>query len=53
MLFSLQKKIPKKWTLKFQKSKIVFLVVKQSSITVFPIVRFAGDQKTELTGESL
>ena len=47
-------KIPKKWTLKIQKSKIVTLVLKRSSISaVFPIVRFAGDQKTALTGESL
>ena len=47
-------KIPKKWTLKIQKSKIVSLVLKQSSISaVFQIVRFAGDQKTALTGDPL
>ena len=34
----------KKWTLKAQKCSIS---------AVFPIVRFAGDQKTALTGESL
>ena len=40
--------------MKIQKSKIVSLVLKQSSISaVFQIVRFAGDQKTALTGESL
>ncbi len=44
----------KKWTLKTQKSQIALLIVKQYSISaVFPIVRFAGDQKTALTGESL
>ena len=44
----------KKWTLKTQKSQIAILVLNQCSISaVFPIVRFAGDQKTALTGESL
>ena len=48
------KKNPKKWTLKIQKSKIVVLVLNQSPISaVFAIVRFAGDQKTALTGDSL
>ena len=47
-------KIPKKWTLKIQKSKIVILVLNQSSISaVFPIVQFAGDPKTALTGDPL
>ena len=47
-------KSEKKWTLKIQKSKIVGLVLNQSPISaVFPIVRFARDQKTALTGESL
>ena len=44
----------KKWTLKSQKSQIAILLLNQCSISaVFPIVRFAGDQKTALTGESL
>ena len=44
----------KKWTLKSQKSQITILLLNQCSISaVFPIVRFAGDQKTALTGESL
>jgi hypothetical protein len=35
-------------------SKIDVLVLKQSPISaVFPIVQFAGDQKTALTRESL
>ena len=47
-------KLAKKWTLKTQKSQIAILVLNQCSISaVFPIVRFAGDQKTALTGESL
>ena len=47
-------KLPKKWTLKTQKSQIAILVLNQCSISaVFPIVRFAGDQKTALSGESL
>ena len=47
-------KSEKKWTLKIQKPKIVILVLTQSPISaVFPIVRFPGDQKTALTGESL
>ena len=45
------KENPKKVDFENPKSKIVFLVLKQSSISaVFPIVRFAGDQKTALTG---
>ena len=44
----------KKWTLKSQKSQIAILLVNQCSISaVFPIVWFAGDQKTALSGESL
>ena len=44
----------KKGTLKIQKSQIAILVLNQSPISaVFPIVRFAGDQKTALTGKSL
>ena len=44
----------KKWTLKSQKSQIAILLLNQCSISaVFPIVQFAGDQKTALTGESL
>ena len=44
----------KKWTLKTQKSQIAISVLNQCSISaVFPIVRFAGDQKPALTGESL
>ena len=44
----------KKRTLKIQKSKLAILVINQSSISaVFQIVRFPGDQKTALTGESL
>ena len=44
----------KKWTLKSQKSQIAILLLNQCSISaVFPIVRFAGDQKNALTGESL
>ena len=44
----------KKWTLKSQKSQIAILLLNQCSISaVFPIVRFAGDQKTALSGESL
>ena len=44
----------KKGTLKIQKSKIAILVLNQSSISaVFQIVRFPGDQKTALTGDSL
>ena len=47
-------KLAKKWTLKTQKSQIAILVLNQCPISaVFPIVRFAGDQKTALTGESL
>ena len=47
-------KLAKKWTLKTQKSQIAILVLNQCSISaVFPIVRFAEDQKTALTGESL
>ena len=38
----------------FEKSQITVLVLNQCLISaVFPIVRFAGDQKTALTGESL
>jgi hypothetical protein len=41
-------------TLKIQKSQIMILVLNQCSvIAVFPIVWFAMDQKTALTGESL
>ena len=45
----------KKWTLKIQKSEIVILVLNPESpiSAVFPIVWFAGYQKTALTGESL
>jgi hypothetical protein len=44
----------KKGTFKIQKSQIAILVLNQCPISaVFPIVRFAGDQKTALTGESL
>ena len=44
----------KKWTLKSQKSQITILLLNQCSISaVLSIVRFAGDQKTALTGESL
>ena len=44
----------KKGTLKIQKSKIAILVLNHSPISaVFQIVRFPGDQKTALTGESL
>ena len=44
----------KKWTLKSQKSQIAILLLNQCSISaVFPIVRFAGDQKTALSGEPL
>ena len=44
----------KKWTLKSQKSQITILLLNQCSISaVFLIVRFPGDQKTALTGESL
>ena len=44
----------KKWTLRIQKSKIVILVLNQSPISaVFTIVRFPGDPKTALTGDSL
>ena len=40
--------------MKTQKSQIAILVLNQCSISaVFQIVRFAGDQKTALTGESL
>ena len=47
-------KSDKKWILKIQKFKIVILVLNQSPISaVFPIVRFTGDQKTALMGESL
>ena len=47
-------KLAKKWTLKTQKSQIAILVLNQCSISaVFPIVRFAGDQKTALSRESL
>ena len=39
---------------KIQKSQIAILVLNQAPIsTVFPIVWFAGDQKTALTGEAL
>ena len=44
----------KKWTLKAQKSQIAILVLNQCSIgEIFPIVWFAGDQKTALSRESL
>ena len=44
----------KSGTLKIKKSQIKILVLYQSPISaVFPIVRFAGDQKTALTRESL
>ena len=44
----------KKWTLKSQKSQVTMLQLNQCSISaVCPIVRFAGDQKTALSGESL
>ena len=44
----------KRWTLGTQKSQIAILVLNQCSISaVFQIVRFAGDQKTALSGESL
>ena len=47
-------KLAKKWTLKTQKSQIAILVLNQCSISaIFPTVRFAGDQKTALSGESL
>ena len=47
-------KSEKKWTLWIQKSKIVILVLNQSPISaVSPIVRFAGDPKTALSGDSL
>ena len=40
--------------MKIQKSKIAILVLNQCPISaVFQIVRFAGDQKTALTGDSL
>ena len=39
--------------MKNQKSKIAILILNQSPISaVFQIVRFPGDQKTELIGES-
>ena len=41
-------------TFKIQKSQIAILVLNQPPISaVFTIVRVAGDQKTELTGDSL
>ena len=44
----------KKGTLKIQKSQIAVLVLNQSPISaVFPLVRFAGDQKTALSGDLL
>ena len=44
----------KNGTLKTQKSKMAILVLNQFPISaVFPKVRFPGDQKTALTGESL
>jgi hypothetical protein len=44
----------KKGTLKIQKSQIAILVLNQPPISaVFPIVRFAGDPKTALTGDPL
>ena len=44
----------KKGTLRIQKSQIAILVLNQSPISaVFPIVRFAGDPKTALTGDLL
>ena len=44
----------KKGTLKIQKSQIAILVLNQSPISaVFPIVRFAGNSKTALTGDLL
>ena len=44
----------KKGTLKIRKSKIATLVQNQCAISaVFQIVRLPGDQKTELTGDSL
>ena len=47
-------KMRKKGTLKIQKSLIAILVINQPPISaVFPIVRFAGNPKTALTGESL
>ena len=57
--FSLSKydiywKWAKKWTLESLKSQIAILLLNQCSISaVFPIVRFAGDQKTALPGEPL
>ena len=43
----------KKGTLKIQKSQIMILVLNRSPISAdFPIVRFIGDQKTALPGES-
>jgi hypothetical protein len=40
--------------LKIQKSQIAILVLNQPGISaVFPIVRFAGDPKTALTGDPL
>ena len=44
----------KKKTLKSQTSQIAISLLNRCSISaVFPIVRFAGDQKTALSGESL
>jgi hypothetical protein len=44
----------KKGTSKIQKSQIAILVLNQPPISaVFSIVRFAGDPKTALSGESL
>ena len=57
--FSLSKNIiywkwPKKVDFEKSKNQIAILLVNQCSISaVFQIVRFAGDQKTALTGESL
>ena len=50
-----------KWIIKFvkmskkgtQKTKITILVLNQSRISAILIVRFPGDQKTTLTGQSL
>ena len=40
--------------MKTQKTQIAILVLNQCSVSaVFLIVRFAGDQKTALSGESL
>ena len=47
-------KISKKVDFGNSNSQIAILALNQCSISVvFPIVRFAGDQKTALSGESL